>query len=274
MAERLLRIGPVRSRHLGNAREVVVCLPPGYDEAPERRYPVLYLQDGQNLFDPATSYVPGKPWRLGEAAEERIAGRTVEPLVLVGVFNTGAARVDEYTPTRSERSQAGGKADLYGRFLVEELKPHIDARLRTRPGRETTGLAGSSLGGLLTLHLGLRYPDVFSRLGVMSPSVWWDREVILRTVRALERKPSLRIWLDIGTAEGDRTVAGARKLRQALVEKGWRPGGDLHYLEAEGAAHDEAAWGARAGDMLAALYPRKRGLLRRVLVAMGMTEAD
>lgn len=243
------------SRFLGPARDVLVYLPPGYDEETGRRYPVLYLHDGQNLFDPATSFIPGQDWRFHRTAEALFAARAVEPLIVVGVYNTGASRIDEYTPTQVTHSRVGGKADLYGRLLVEELKPFVDARYRTHADAARTGLGGSSLGGLVSLHLGLQYPHVFSRLAVVSPAAWWDERVIARSVRALHAKPSLRIWLDMGTQEGRQAVRAAHALRDALVARGWSLDADLKYFEAEGAHHTEADWALRVEPILRYLFP-------------------
>jgi predicted alpha/beta superfamily hydrolase len=253
----LERLPSVVSRFLPAPRDVLVYLPPGYD-AGSRRYPVLYMQDGQNLFDPATAYVKGKDWRLGETVDALIAAGAIEPLIVVGIHNTGIERVDEYTPTRDPRRKTGGQADLYVKLLAEELKPFVDSRYRTLPSPDATGLGGSSLGGLFSLYAGLLRPDVFGRLALMSPSVWWDGEVVVKMVDALPAKLALRIWLDMGTREGDEALAGARHLKGALVAKGWEPGHDLSYLEARGARHDEEAWGRRVGRVLRFLYPRRR----------------
>src|ERR1700761_1441570 len=211
-------------------RELIVYLPPIYATAPQRRFPVLYMHDGQNLFDPTTSYIPGNDWRMGETADGQIEEGSVEPLIIVGINNAGEKRLAEYTPGKDWRL-GGGQADTYGRFLVEKVKPFIDAQYRTLPGPEHTGMGGSSLGGLVTLYLGLRYPELFSRLAVMSPSVWWRQRAILRTVRGLARKPDLKIWLDIGGRESARAVPDVVALRDQLVAKGWRLGGGLAYTE-------------------------------------------
>src|SRR5581483_8314419 len=180
----------------------------------------------------------------------------IAPLIIVGIYNTGEQRADEYTPTRVEKLKAGGRADLYGRLIVEELRPFIGAHYRTLGGPENTALGGASLGGLVTLYLGLRYPNVFGKLAVMSPSVWWDNGVILREVEKLPGPTPQRIWLDAGTKEGGMVTHNARLLRDALVARGWRPGPDLKYIEARGATHDEAAWGKRFDKVLKYLFPR------------------
>lgn len=233
-------------------RDLVVYLPPGYEDGAQP-LPVLYMQDGQNLFDPETAHIKGQHWRLGETADTLIGAGLLAPLIIVGVGNTGHSRIHEYTPT-SDARLGGGQADDYGRFLIEELKPFIDRTYRTCSGPDATGLGGSSLGALVSLHIGLARPDVFGRLAVMSPSVWWDGRVILKTVRAARPKPSLRIWVDMGTAEGRRGLDDARLLKAALVGAGWKPNQDLHYAEYPGATHSEAAWADRAGTMLEWLF--------------------
>src|SRR5947209_8068748 len=151
------------------SRPITIYLPPGYERG-EARYPVLYMHDGQNLFEPERAFIPGQHWRLDEAADAAINARAAEPMILVGVDHGGPARIDEYTPTRDESRQAGGKAAEYAQMLIEELKPLIDSRYRTHPDDTTTG--GSSLGGLVSLYLGLTHPKVFRKVGAMSPSVW------------------------------------------------------------------------------------------------------
>ena len=232
---------------------MIVYLPPGYEEGKATRYPVLYLHDGQNVFDRATSV--GEEWRVDETAQDMITSGKIQPLIVVGIYNTGVHRIDEYAPTAREDKGGGGHADDYGRMLVQELKPFIDRTYRTLPGAGNTAMGGSSLGGLVTMHVGLRYPTVFSRLAVLSPSVWWDDRVILEEVAALPAKLPVRIWLDAGTREGEDVIADARALKEALVAKGWVEGQDLAYLEAEGGEHNEASWAARVGAVLAFLFP-------------------
>lgn len=248
------------SRFLTPERDIIVYLPPGYEQEKKKRYAVLYLHDGQNLFDGATSYIPGMEWRVDETAQALIASGEIKPLIIVGVYNAGKDRVDEYTPTKDAKVGQGGKADLYGRMLVEELKPFIDAQYRTLRGPKETGLGGSSLGGLVSLYLGMKYPQVFGKLAVVSPSVWWDKRKIVGDVQALGRRPRLRIWMDIGTKEGDtpeNATKDTRALRDALVFKGWKENSDLKYFEAEGAEHNEKAWSERVAAMLKFLFGKK-----------------
>jgi predicted alpha/beta superfamily hydrolase len=245
------------SRFLPHDRDVIVYLPPGYRKTSLKRYPVLYLHDGQNLFDGATSFIPGRDWQVDETAERLIKAGEIEPLIIVGIYNTGFDRIDEYTPTPDERLKKGGSADLYGRMLVEELKPFVDSRYRTREESENTGLGGSSLGGLVSLYLGLKYPQVFGKLAIISPSAWWDHRMIIGEVEALAAKPKLRIWLDIGTAEGE-AVKALPPLRDALLRKGWTLDEDLKYFEAADARHDELAWAERVAPVLRFLFPKTK----------------
>lgn len=247
------------SRILRNRRDVLVYLPPGYRRARTRRFPVLYLHDGQNVFDAATSFA-GVEWSADETAQRLAEEKLIEPVIIVAVANTGEDRIHEYAPTPGrvypqKRVRSKGLLRKYGRFLIEELKPFIDATYRTLPDAEFTGLGGSSLGGLATLSLGLWFPDVFTRLAVMSPSIWWDGRVLYDIVDAIEQeaRPPLKIWLDTGTSEEG--WEHARGLRDRLVEKGWRLHDDLYYVEDEGAGHTEAAWGHRLDAALRFLYP-------------------
>jgi predicted alpha/beta superfamily hydrolase len=241
---------------LPDDRRVIVYLPPQYFAEPERRFGVMYLHDGQNLFDPRTSYVPGRTWQAGATADQLAAEGAMEPVILVGIANTGLRRLAEYTPTRDFR-MGGGDGDRYGRMIVEELKPFVDENFRTQPEAAHTGLGGSSLGGLISLYLGLQYPEVFSRLAVLSPSIWWDHRSILNYVMQFQREERAlpRIWLDIGLAEGARHVRDVEVLGRLLSKRGWVADRDLRVVEVAGAVHDEQAWAARFGDVLTFLFP-------------------
>lgn len=234
----------------------LVYVPQAFCDEPTRLFPVLFLHDGQNLFDPKTSYIKGNYWRVGETADAMIGSGEVEPLVIVGIYNNGEKRIGDYTPVE-DRRLGGGKADAYGQMVVEELRPFIAQRYRTLDGVEDCGMGGSSLGGLVTLYLGMRYPDVFGKLAVLSASVWWRDRVILGFVEKLRRSTGQKIWLDIGTKEGKRALLDVRALKRLLVKKGWRIGKDLDYHEIEGAQHTEYAWAERVAPMLKFLFPRR-----------------
>ena len=280
----LLRHDAFHSEFLEHDRDVLVWLPPGYDGSTRRfstavqhdgfgtlnprdepsfgtsvvnrRYPVLYMHDGQNLFEADTAFQKGEHWRLGETAAELIDAGAIEPLIVVGIYNTGDHRKEEYTPTRDAKLGGGG-ADDYGRMIVEELKPLIDRTYRTRPDPHSTGIGGSSLGALVSVYLAFTHPQVFHRVAALSPSVWWNWRAILKTVRQARSKPPLKIWLDMGTAEGKRGLDDARLLKAALVGLGFSVGVDLHYAEYEGATHSEQSWAERVAPMLRFLFPPK-----------------
>ncbi len=261
------------SQFLEHDRDIVVWLPPEYEGSDEgsdegfnggshdgshgRSYPVLYMHDGQNLFEADTAFNKGEHWRVRETASALIAAGEIEPVIIVGIYNTGDHRKDEYTPTRDARL-GGGEAADYGRMIVEELKPMIDRTYRTRPDPDSTGVGGSSLGGLVSLYLAFTYPQVFRRVAALSPSVWWNWRAILKIVRQSRSKPPLKIWLDMGTAEGRKGLDDARLLKAALVGLGFSTGVDLHYAEYEGATHSETAWAERVGPMLKWLFPPAR----------------
>src|SRR5260221_317227 len=128
---RLEHLRAFPSAVFGNERDLTIYLPPGYGEHEDVRYPVLYLQDGQNLFEPERAFIPGQHWKVAEAADEAITARSAQPMIIVGIDNTGASRAGEYTPTRDEKKQVGGRADDYAHFLLDELKPAIDGRFLT-----------------------------------------------------------------------------------------------------------------------------------------------
>jgi predicted alpha/beta superfamily hydrolase len=269
-----------RSRFLRNNRDLIVYVPPGYDDQPFTRYPVLYMQDGQNLFDRATSF-GGQDWNVHGAADHMIGIGAVQPLIIVGIYNTGKSRIHEYTPTKAPKL-GGGRADRYAKFLMEEVMLFIQREYRVNGDPRVTGIGGSSLGGLLALYLGLKNPQVFGKIAALSPSVWWHQRMIMQfavsvTLRPPQRKrpifrlrsaepglemPRPTIWLDIGTKEGPRIVPDVEQFRDILLQKGWREDEDLHYERVDGGEHNELAWSQRIGRVLQFLYP-EAGISRR-----------
>jgi predicted alpha/beta superfamily hydrolase len=249
----------LRSTVLGNTRGVWIYLPPSYDENRVARFPVVYMHDGQNLFDPRAAF-GGVAWDADEAMDRGAEDGSLREAILVGVENT-AARIDEYTPTRDPMVMGGGRGDLYLRFLVDELKPMIDRTYRTLPDREHTVVMGSSLGGLISLYAGVRRPDVFGHVGALSPSTWWDGRVILREVQSLMgRTPRpLRIYVDSGDAGPSRDgVDDTRELAATLRAVGYEEGRTLRHIVQAGALHNERYWAMRLPGALSFLLgPRE-----------------
>ncbi|MDQ3389149.1 MAG: alpha/beta hydrolase-fold protein [Gemmatimonadota bacterium] len=223
---------------LQNRRDIFVYLPPSYNQG-ERRYPVLYMQDGQNLFDRATSF--GEEWGVDQTLEEG-AGVGLEAIV-VGIANLGEERVAEYSPWVDD-GHGGGRGDDYLEWITRTLKPAVDVDFRTLPTRESTGIAGSSMGGLISLYAFLRHPEVFGFAGVMSPALWFAGGKALEYAEAAPRSPG-KIYLDVGTREGEEAVANVRRLREILSAKGYESGRDLLYVVEMGGAHEERAWARR-----------------------------
>lgn len=248
-----------KSQYLPDPRDVLVYLPPDYHRKPERTYPILYLQDGQNLFEGAAAGGSVRTWRVREHADAAILAGEVEPLIVVGVCNTGHRRLAEYT-FEPDWQLGGGEAPGYGRLMTEELMPWIAARYRARQGREHTGVGGSSLGALVSLYLGLRFPQHFGKLALLSPSVWWNRKSILdyldRHAHALSPRPGT--WLDAGDQEGRPTLDNAEQLSQHLIANGWLPEETLHFERVAGGTHDESSWADRVRPMLRFLFPAEK----------------
>jgi len=246
-----------------NRRDVDVYLPASYRSGGPRRYPVVYMQDGQNLSDPATAFAG--TWDL-EATLERLAARGLE-IIVVGVHHAGEQRLEEYSPF-PDRRYGGGAGESYLSFLVETLKPRIDRTFRTRAQCDDTAIFGSSMGALISLYAFFRSPSVFGRAGVMSPSVWFAQGAILDYIAA-EKAPGGRVYLDVGMREGGNTARNARNLARLLVRKGFRrdtraargaspaterrtrrPVSSLRYIEDAGGGHQEAAWAHRLESAL------------------------
>ncbi len=244
-----IEIQPFASRILGGVRNIRVWLPPLDVETLIGRYPVLYLNDGQNLFDATTSFAG--EWRADETATELIEKGAIPPLIIVGVDNAGDGRLDEYSPVPigPDRPGRGGNADTYIRFLVDELMPCVNERYRTLPGPENTFLGGSSLGGIVTLHAAMTRPGVFGGILVESPSLWIGDGVFLE--RACEQRDwPQRVLLAIGTSESGRpdddarAVAAVERLAASMREAGLDES-RLHVVIEEGGKHNEAAWAKR-----------------------------
>lgn len=256
----------IHSPQLDNQRDILVYLPPEY-ETSAARYPVIYMHDGQNLFDQATAH--DHEWQVDETMQA-LSGAGY-PAVVVGIPNMDGERIDEYTPFADQR-HGGGKGEAYLAFIVETLKPLIDEQFRTLSDRVHTGIVGSSLGGLISLYALFSRPDVFGFAGALSPSLWFAQEAIFPYVRQAAFR-SGRIYLDLGTHEGgaprparrpphtytSRYLADARRMHALLAAKGYAEGKLLRYVEEEQAPHSEAAWARRLpGALTFLLEPFRR----------------
>jgi predicted alpha/beta superfamily hydrolase len=229
------------------ARDIVVWLPPSYAKSPTKRYPVLYMHDGQNVFNPATSFI-GFDWRADEVADSLIRAQAIEEIIIVGINNT-PDRMSEYSDTPLGRS--------YARFVVKRVKPLIDARYRTKPSRENTAVMGSSMGGLISMMFVLWYPAVFSKAACLSSSVGagiGEKDLEERFGEVSLNK-NLRIYMDVGELERS-LVPGNEVLAAFLQKHGFEPGKNFEFFLAKGALHNEPAWAHRLWSPMTFLFGR------------------
>ena len=243
------------SHHHLQARPVYVYLPPGYDTDAGRRYPTLYLHDGQNCWDdPAEPFGHGG-WQLNVTADRLIRAGTLTPLIMVGIPNTDRRRA-EYGPGHDIRDAEG---HAYLQYLIRDVKPLIDRRYRTVPGPASTGILGSSMGGIISLQAGLLRPDVFGMVGCLSPALYFTDDAHRTYFDLLDQtgKQPIRIYLDSGTAgSGQDGAPGTRRLGETLIAAGWVEGETLMRFEDTGAEHNERAWRARVHKALLFLFGR------------------
>jgi predicted alpha/beta superfamily hydrolase len=225
-------------------RDIIVWLPPSYKSDTGKRYPVLYMHDGQNLFDPKTSSF-GIDWQLDEAADSLIKAEAIKEIIIVGIYNT-PDRSPEYGDTELGRT--------YMNFIVNTLKPYIDKNYRTLPDRENTATGGSSMGGLISLMLAWEQSETFSKAACLSPAFHIDEIDYIGKVKAGIKK-QLKIYIDIGTVDLEaRLKPGVDEMVNGLEKLGYKPGTDLYYYLDEGAAHSESAWAKRNWRYLEFLF--------------------
>lgn len=235
------------SPQLNNKRALRIYLPPSYDENPAKRYPVLYMHDGQNLFDPKTASF-GVEWGISQTINHLVATGVMDEVIVVGIDNT-PDRIPEYTPC-CDPKYGGGKLDAYAHFVVDTVKPYVDHTYRTLPAKEDTAILGSSLGGIASVYIAAHYPQVFSKAGGMSSSFWWNNGALISILPALM---PVKFYLDAGTQ--DDGLDDTTKMRDALLAKGYRDGADLMFYKAEGGRHNETSWAARVDKPLLWFFP-------------------
>ena len=232
-----------KSPQLGNERTLRIYLPPSYGSDTKRRYPVLYMHDGQNLFDPkTTSY--GTEWNIDEVADRLVRQGEMEEVIVVGIDNT-SDRIAEYTPC-CDPKHGGGKLNAYADFVAKTVKPWIDQQYRTKPGRRHTAVMGSSLGGLASIGIAQRHPQLFSMAGGVSSSFWWDSQDALKHP---PKKLPVKFYIDAGTVYDG--LEDSQAFRQALLKNGYREGRDLLFVADEGGRHNEQSWAGRVHVPLA-----------------------
>lgn len=244
------------SPQLHKRREILVYLPPSYPAA-NRRYPVVYMHDGQNLFDDSTSFAG--EWGVDETLDD-LSQEGIEAIV-VGIPNLGSERAKEYSPF-VDRRHGGGLGDLYVDFIADTVKPLIDSTFRTRTARTHTAILGSSMGGLISLYAFYKRPETFGLVGAMSPSFWFAGGAILSYIRGARPNPG-RVYLDVGEKE---SPSAARRWWQIplldhlrkndcakVVSLLGRKGCDeehLRFVVDPVGEHNEAAWRRRLPDAL------------------------
>lgn len=261
---RFVFVEELPSTNLGNARTLRIYLPASYDSAQDSSYPIIYMHDGQNLYDDATAAF-GREWQVDETVDALADQGLIPEVIVVGIDNT-PDRINELTPTEDAdfvgpSGEKGGKGPLYGKFLTEEVKPYIDSNYRTLCEPGSTAVIGASLGGLISFDLGWRYPTLFGRVGAMSSSFWWnDQDTLARLVQADQSAaPATRFWIDSGLIEenddrdGDGlidVVDDSRDVRDRLLALGHDFGTTLGGLEAPDGGHNEDSWAARFDSVL------------------------
>jgi len=255
-----LRLHQFRSRTFRNTRFLRVWLPPGYDDSSNagRRYPVLYLNDGQNLFEAATSFT-GIEWQADETGDRLIREGVIAPMIIVGLDNAARGRIREYMPHRSlHPMMLRVQGARYPNFLIKEGMPFLARNYRVATGPENTGLGGSSLGGLIALYtVGVR-PGAFGRLLLESPSLWASNRQAIRDSREVERWPE-RIFLATGTSETgrkerDQSVVDDVRELAGIFRRAGLDDRRLKLVIDPGASHHESAWARRFPDALTFLF--------------------
>jgi len=258
-----LRLHEFRSRIFRNTRFLRVWLPPGYDDPANvgLRYPVFYLNDGQNLFEPETSFT-GVEWQVDETGDRLIREDVVAPMIFVGVDNAAKDRIREYMPHRSlNPMMLRGYGSRYPSFLIKEVMPFMARTYRVATGPENTGLGGSSLGALIALYTVAVCPGVIGRLLVESPSLWASNRQIIRQSRSVQRWPQ-RIFLAAGTNEAgkkdkDQSVVDDVRELAAILRRAGLDEKRLRLVIEEGGTHHESAWARRFPEALAFLFGKE-----------------
>lgn len=238
---------------LGRKRKIWIYLPPDYQNS-NRHYPVMYMQDGQNLFDQSTAFAG--EWGVDETLTN-LFNNGDPGIIIIGIDNGGSNRLNEYSPW-FQSGLGGGEGDQYLDFMMNTLKPYVDQHFRTKPDPANTGIMGSSMGGLISLYAGLMHPNVYGRVGVFSPSVWFAPQIWDSLAQA-SFDPSQRYYILAGGREGSNLPADAQRLEQELLAKGHNPTTVYRELDPNG-SHTEAFWASWFGAAYQWLFRPVTGL--------------
>lgn len=252
---RLKVIKHMYASKLKNYRDILVYLPEDYDKN-EKRYNVIYFHDGMECFFEEWS-LSGKSWHVDKVIENLIDDNLLEECIIVGISNN-FDRIRElahfnFINKGEEIYLVEGKGELYEDFLIKELKPYIDKNFRTKPEREFNALIGSSMGGMVTFNIGMRNPEVFSKLGVLSPAFWMAYENGFEKIKNYGHH-DLKLWMDYGTGEGRLITEPVKSVSKMLLDNGYKYKDEFVLYEDLDAPHNEGAWNARLRDVILYLF--------------------
>ncbi len=255
---RLITIDDFHAEKLNNNRAIYIYLPPGYYENRSQSYPVLYVQDGKGAF--YLSDWSQESLSLQLKADELIRGGRIEELIIIGISNAGDQRMSEYAHWNGVENGVTieGNGVQYEDFIINEIKPFIETNFRVLTGRENTGLMGASIGGLVSFNMGLRHPEMFSKVALQSPYLGWGKETLLAKIKEGEYRGEkhLKIWMDMSVEEQD-FIGPMQRVIDALIEEGYRPDDELTVYMAPEGRHSEASWGERVDKVLICLYGKR-----------------
>ena len=245
----------IKSPLLRYARDIIVWLPPSYFTNKRKRYPVLYVHDGQNMIDPATSFV-GVPWGIDRIGTKLIRKGRIKEFIAVGIYNT---------PDRGSEYAGGPRGKSYAEFVCKKLKPLIDRTYRTLPDPNNTANLGASMGGLIAFLIPWWHPDVVSGGGCFSSAFLWNKNAIIKEVDAYEGpNKKIKIYLDCGTLNVDASLLpGYRDMVSVLKSKGYRKGIDLEYFFDPKGDHTEKDWSRRVWRALTLFFGTARTQKRK-----------
>lgn len=222
---------------LKRRRRIWAFLPADYNQNREKRYPVVYFHDAQNIFEGWKAPF-GKSWEVHNTMR-RLGNQGVEQSIIIGIEHGKRRRKSEFTPLTRQGSFAH-EGNAYADFMANKLKPFVDKKLRTIPWREQTALIGSSMGGLITLYTGMKHQDIFSKLGVFSPALW-AAPALFPLIRKVGRHYPMKIYLTVGLKEGSGTVRQTEEMFQTLTYAGF-PQHELYLGKRNAGKHDETFW--------------------------------